>query len=98
MLLGRQCGYRRGRAWVIMSQACNKRLRDAMYHCAREGYPAIQHDPVRGTAVGRCERVGSANGRALRTVSDRLLAVACSMLRERTPYDRQHRAGRSTAA
>ena len=47
--------------------------------------------------MGRCERVGSANGRALRSVSDRLLAmlaVACSMLRERTPYDRQHRAAR----
>ena len=36
MLLERQCGYRRGRAWVIMSQACNKRLRDAMYHWTRE--------------------------------------------------------------
>ena len=90
MLLGRQCGYRRGRAWVIMSQACNKRCatRCITARGRLSGYPARSGERDR---CGALRARGQCNGRALRTVSDRLLAVACSMLRDRTPYDRQHR-------
>ena len=65
---------------VEMRHACNPRLRNAMYHWARV---AVQRDPI-SRARGR------SYARALRSVSDRLLCVACSMLRNRTLFDPQH--------
>lgn len=80
---------------VIMRRACNKRLRDAMYHWARV---AIQHDAASRERYGELRGRGQRHGRALRTVSERLLRVACAMLRDRTPYDPEHRVGRTPAA
>ena len=80
---------------VTMRRACNKRLRDAMYHWARV---AVQHDAVSRERYAELRGRGKRHGHALRTVSERLLRVACSMLLNRTPYDPQHRAVRSTAA
>jgi transposase len=69
---------------VIRRQACHDRLADAMYHWARV---AIQHDPrsrVKYTALrGR----GHSHGRALRSVADRLLNVACAMLKNGTLFN-----------
>ena len=83
------------RCVVMMRRACNKRLREAMYHWARV---ATQHDPVSRTRYGELHARGQRHGHALRTVSDRLLKVACAMLRDRTRYDPEHRAVRSTVA
>jgi transposase len=78
---------RSGKSWrVLMRYACHPRLRIACYHLARvamrddEGCRAIYH--------GLRQR-GKTHGRALRAVGDRLLRVACSMLRCGTSYDPQ---------
>ena len=80
---------------VIMRRACNKRLREAMYHWARV---AIQHDADSRVRYDALRARGHRHARALRTVSDRLLSVACAMLRDRTPFDPQHRAARPLTA
>ena len=80
---------------VSMRRACNQRLSNAMYHWARV---AIQHDPVSRERYAALRARGQRHGRALRTVADRLLAVACAMLRDRTQFDPQHRAPRPLTA
>lgn len=80
---------------VMMRRACNKRLREAMYHWARV---AIQHDTASRERYAELRGRGKRHGHALRTVSERLLRVACAMLRDRTPYDPEHRPARSPAA
>ena len=69
---------------VVMRRACHPRLRFACYHWARV---AMQRDPVsREKYRGQRER-GKSHGQSLRAVADRLLMVACSMLRHGTLYD-----------
>ena len=72
------------RCIVVMRQACNIRLRTAVYHWARV---AIQHDELSKRRYRELRKRGHSHGRALRTVGDRLLAVACAMLRTRTLFD-----------
>lgn len=69
---------------VVMRQACHLRLRDACYHWARV---SIQHDRASRALYTRLRQRGHSHGRALRGVSDRLLLVACAMLRHGTLYD-----------
>lgn len=69
---------------VVMRKACHMRLRTAVYHWARV---AIQHDELSGRRYRELRKRGHSHGRALRTVADRLLAVACAMLRARTAFD-----------
>ena len=69
---------------VVMRKACHMRLRTAVYHWARV---AIQHDELSKRRYKELRKRGHSHGRALRTVSDRLLAVACAMLRARTVFD-----------
>lgn len=69
---------------VIMRQACHRRLRDACYHWARV---AIQHEVASRALYSGSRQRGHSHGRALRGVADRLLLVACAMLRHRTLYD-----------
>jgi transposase len=69
---------------TVMRQACNIRLRTAVYHWARV---AIQHDEPSKRRYRELRQRGHSHGRALRTVADRLLAVACAMLRTRTLFD-----------
>ena len=57
---------------VSMRQGCNERLRNAMYHWSRV---SIQHDAVSREHYHRLRSVGHPHGRALRGVTDRLLAV-----------------------
>jgi transposase len=73
---------------VVMRQACHLRLRRALYHWARV---AAMRDPGSRAAYAALRARGHSHGRALRTIGDRLLAVACAMLRSQTAYDPQRR-------
>jgi transposase len=78
-------GKRRGnRSIVVMRNACSLRLRNALYHWARV---ASVYDPKSAAAYKDLRKRGHSHGRTLRTVADRLLAVACAMLRDRTLFD-----------
>ena len=69
---------------VVRRKACLRRLANATYHWSRV---AIQHDPVSKAKYDALRDRGHTHGRALRSVADRLLAVACAMLRDQTLYD-----------
>jgi transposase len=81
---------------VLMRQGCNGRLRNALYHWSRV---SVQHDAVSREHYARLRSVGHTHGRALRGVTDRLLAVLIAMLKSGQPYDpsRRHAATQSTA-
>ena len=85
------------RCIVIMRQACHMRLRTAVYHWART---ATQFDPTIRKRYDALRQRGQSHNRALRTIGDRLLAVACAMLRSATLYDpqRQRQNGEGGAA
>lgn len=72
---------------VVMRQAADGRLRNAVYHWARV---ATQHDPVSRDKYTALRKRGHNHARALRSVADRLLAVACAMLTTRTAFDANH--------
>jgi transposase len=75
---------RSGRACsVIRRFACNKRLANAVYHWART---ATQHDPISKAKYAALRARGKSHGHALRVVADRLLNVACAMLRAGTTF------------
>jgi len=82
---------------VMMRRACNPRLRDALYHWARV---SVQRDPVSREHYARLRAKGHSHGRALRGIGDRLLNVACAMLRNGTLYDHsmRHRTAQEAAA
>lgn len=82
------------RCIVIMRQACQVRLRTAVYHWARI---AIQHDELSRRRYASLRQRGHSHGRALRSVADRLLAVACAMLTRQAVFDPEH-AGKGAAA
>lgn len=69
---------------VVRRHACHPRLGNAVYHWARV---ASQCDPVCKARYKALRERGHSRGRALRAVADRLLNIACSMLRSRTLYD-----------
>ena len=72
---------------VVMRYAAQARLRQAVFHWARI---AVQHDPK---SRGRYEALrarGHSYGRALRGVADRLLGVACVLLKRHTLFDPAH--------
>lgn len=73
---------------VLMRQAAHVRLRNAVYHWARV---AVQHDLKTRVKYAALRIKGHGHARALRSVADRLLAVACAMLESRTLFD-PHRA------
>jgi transposase len=69
---------------VIRRQACHPRLANAMYHWARV---ALQHDPKSHAKYAALRSRGHTHGRALRSVADRLLNVACAMLKAGTTFN-----------
>jgi transposase len=69
---------------VVRRQACNDRLANALYHWARV---AVQHDPRSRAKYAELRKRGCTHGRALRTVADRNLSVACAMLKTGTIFD-----------
>jgi hypothetical protein len=82
------------RCVVIMHQACHMRLRTAVYHWARV---AIQHDELSRRRYASLRQRGHSHGRALRSVADRLLAVACAMLTRQARFDPEHASNRAAA-
>jgi transposase len=69
---------------VIRRQACHDRLANAMYHWARV---AVQHDARSRAKYAVLRGRGHSHGRALRSVADRLLNVACAMLKTGTTFN-----------
>ena len=69
---------------VVRRLAAHNRLRDAVYHWAGV---AIQHDAISKSKYAALRARGHRHARALRSVADRLLQVACSMLENRTLFD-----------
>ena len=81
---------RSGKSMIVTRRlAAHDRLRDAAYHWARV---AAQRDPVSHDKYRSLRTRGHGHARALRSVADRLLNVACAMLRDGVRFD-PHRAG-----
>ena len=76
------------KAVVSMRQACNPRLRNAVYHWARV---SVQVDPRCHEHYDRLRQRGHEHARALRGVVDRSIAVLIAMLTSRTLYDPERR-------
>jgi transposase len=72
---------------VVMRYAAQVRLRQAVFHWARV---AIVHDPNSRRRYDALRQRGHSYGRALRTVADRLLGVACVLLRRQVLFDPDH--------
>lgn len=80
---------RSGKSCIVLRRlACNKRLANALYHWART---ATMHDPTSRARYAALRQRGHSHGRALRTVGDRLLALACALLERQTPFDPNRR-------
>ena len=78
----------RGKACtVVMRQAVQSRLRQAVFHWART---AVQNDPKCRSRYTALRARGHSYGRALRGVADRLLGVACVLLQRRAMFDPEH--------
>ena len=69
---------------VIRRLARHPQLANAVYHWARV---AVQHDSISRAKYTALRARGHSHGRALRSVADRLLAVACAMLKTRTTFN-----------
>jgi len=69
---------------VVRRYACNKRLANALYHWARL---ATQHDALSRRRYAALRQRGHSHGRALRTIADHLLSVACTLLERQTLFD-----------
>jgi len=80
----RQSGKRR---YVVRRLACNRRLRNALYHWARN---AIKNDARYRAKYEALRARGHSWGRALRSIADHLLYVTCAMLKAGTLYDPHH--------
>ena len=74
---------------VTQRRSAHGRLRDAVFYWSRIG---VQRDPVSHGKYLALRARGHGHARALRSVADRLLNVACAMLRDGTCFD-PHRAG-----
>ncbi len=72
---------------VIRRLAAHRRLNNALYHGARV---AVQRDPTSRAKYAALRKRGHGHARALRSVADRLLAVACAMLQQQTLFDPNH--------
>ena len=79
---------RSGKSLIVARRlASHDRLRDAAYHWARV---AAQRDPVSRAKYQALRARGHGHARSLRSVADRLLNVACAMLRDTTCFDPRH--------
>jgi transposase len=78
---------------VVRRYACNRRLANAIYHWARN---AIRCDITSRAKYDALRAKGHGHARALRSVADRLLNVACAMLKSGTLFDPQFASKRST--
>jgi hypothetical protein len=74
---------------VIMRYAAQVRLRNAVFHWARV---AVLNDPKCRSRYAALRARGHPYGRALRSVADRLLGVACVLLQRQVLFDPNHSA------
>lgn len=72
--------------FVVRRLACHPRLSNAVYHWARV---AVQKDAKARAKYHALRQRGHSHGRALRSVGDYLLNVACSMLRSQSLFQPQ---------
>ena len=87
---------RSGKSYIVVRRyACNKRLDNALYHWARV---ATQHDAPSRDRYAALRARGHSHGRALRTVADRLLSVACTLLERQTLFDPDYKPPQAAAA
>ena len=70
--------------YVARRLAVHHRLQQAVHHWAAV---AVQHDPISRAKYAALRRRGHRHTRALRSVGDRLLLIACTMLKNRTMFD-----------
>jgi transposase len=77
---------------VVMRYAAQVRLRQAVFHWARV---AIVHDPKSRHRYEALRQRGHSYGRALRSVADRLLGVACVLLRRQVLFAPDHGAAQT---
>lgn len=76
---------RSGKSCIVMRRrACSRRLSNAVFYWGRT---AIQRDPASRAKYEALRARGHGHARALRSVVDRLLYVACAMLENRTLFD-----------
>ena len=80
---------------VLRRYACNRRLAEALYHWSRV---AVQHDPLSRQRYAALRQRGHSHGRALRTIGDRLLFLACTLLERGVLYDPEHKSSQAAAA
>src|SRR3954470_18787324 len=72
---------------VTMRYAAQVRLRNAVFHWARV---AVLNDPKCGRRYAALRARGHSYGRALRSVGDRLLGIACVLLQRGLLFDLDH--------
>lgn len=79
---------RSGKSCIVLRRlACNWRLSNAVYHWARV---AAQVEPTSRARYQALLARGCSHGRALRSVGDRLLRVACTLLERQQLFDPAH--------
>jgi transposase len=83
------------RCVVVMRQACNERVRNALYHWARV---ASQVEPWVKERYAALRKRGCTHGRAVRGIADRLLHVLVAMLRAHAEYDPTRRSHPATVS
>jgi len=88
----KQSGQRRV---VTMRTACNRRLRQAVYHWGRV---SAQVDPLSRAHYTALRQRGHSHARAVRGVADRLLGMLTAMLRTGTLYEPSKRRPQHIAA
>ena len=76
---------RSGKSLMVKRRlAAHKRLQDAVYHWAGI---AVLRDPLCKAKYAALRARGHGHARALRSIADRLIAVACAMLETQTDFD-----------
>ena len=74
--------------YVVRRRASHRRLVNAIYHWSRV---ASMRDPVCKAKYDALRKRGHTHPRALRSVADRLLAIACAMLESGTLFDPEYK-------
>ena len=76
---------RSGKSVIVARRlAAHNRLRNAVHYWADN---AVRHDALSKAKYAALRARGHSHARALRTVADRLLAVACAMLKNQTTFE-----------
>jgi transposase len=87
---------RSGKSRIVRRRrACNRRLSNAVFHWGRT---AIQRDPTSRAKYEALRARGHGHARALRSIIDRLLYVACTMLKKGTLFDPSFAENKNAAA